>query len=699
MLYGIGLQFTFAICLWILLDLVRARGPRLQRIAFGMLATSCATWALGEMWVQAARSTDMLLYARRLLWFGAALLPPAWLLTAAITARAPWALATPWRAALAALPMVGLCSLLWFDPAGRFTSWTTPRPVHGPLFYVFVALGWIQITAGAFYFLQAAAKLPREQRPRMLAIAAGALLPAVGNLIHLLPQAPSVDLTPVFLGFGGLLIRLAVLDSGLASILPLGRTDVLEQVPTAVLIADLSGRVIDSNRAARELLDDERVEGMPLAELVDRAKRIPERAIEVGRTRIRHAFGDAGEVALLTDRTETASLERQLVQAQKLESLGLLAGGVAHDFNNLLTGILGNTKLALAEAAASPAARECLEEVIQAAELAARLTGQMLAYSGRGRLEVRAIDLREAVRSLRALLQSSIPRNVGFVLDLGEVVPKAEADPAQVQQVVLNLVLNAAEAIGDRRGVVRVRFGARRLGEPQLLGLVAGSGMRPGLHVWLEVADTGSGMDADTMARMFDPFFSTKFTGRGLGLAAVLGIVRGHRGGMEVRSREGDGTLVRVYFPTALAHSEERAPAERVSAPEVRGSVLVVDDEVLVRDLARRTLERAGHRTYVAAGGRDAVEAFRKHRDEIRIVVLDATMPDAAGAETFGELRRIEPRIPILLSSGYPDDASVAAIADDPLAGFLAKPWTPEDLVSSVRERLAAASARETPVS
>jgi signal transduction histidine kinase/CheY-like chemotaxis protein len=690
-LYGIGLQFTFAVCLWVALDLVRARGPRSQRVSFILLAVSCALWALGEMWVQAARSPETILLARRILWLGAALLPAAWVLTAATAAAAPWVKPQPWRAAIGAVPMLLCYSLLYLDPSGHFTSWTTPRPVHGFFFYVFVLLGWIQIGIGTLYFLQAAVRRHRAHPLRVVGIIAGAALPALGNAIHLLPNAPPVDLTPIFLGMGGLLIRFSILDSGLSSVLPMGRSDVLEQVPTGVLIADLDGRVIDSNRAARELLGEEPVEGHPLATAIGRARNLPGRNVEVETAPLHRSFGEAGTVALLTDRTEAARLERQLLQSQKLESLGLLAGGVAHDFNNLLTGILGNAHLALAELDPPHPARECLEEVIQASELAARLTGQMLAYSGRGRLDVRAVDLAREVRAIFALLQSSVSRNVQVVLDLGDDLPPVEADPAQVQQVILNLVINAAESIGDRAGVVRVSTGASELGADDLRVLVSGSSMANGLHAWIEVRDSGCGMDAATVGRMFDPFFSTKFTGRGLGLAAVLGIARGHRAGLRVQSDPGRGTTIRVYFPAGGGVVEE--PIARAAMPILpgQGLVLVVDDEMIVRETARRALERAGFDVLSADSGRKAVELFRPRAGDIRLVLLDVTMPDASGLETFEELRRLEPALPILLSSGYTEESTANVCEGDALAGFVPKPYSPDELVRRVREMLESA--------
>ncbi len=694
MLYSVGLQFTFAVCLWTLLDLYRGRGARSQRAAFALLAASCAAWALGEMWLDAARGGGNILLARRLLYLGASILPSAWLLSAARAAGARWATRQPWRAGIGAVPMLLCYALLYVGPDGYFTLRTARPAVHGPLFLGFAAIAWTQIAIGTAYFLQAAVRRHRGGKARIAAIVAGSTLPLLGNLLHLLPQPPTGDFTPVFLGLGGLLIRLSILDSGLASVLPMGRDDVLEQVPTGVLIADLDGTVIDSNRAARALLGAERVEGEAIGSLLSRARGMPGRRIEIETAPLRRAFGNLGRVALLTDRTEAAQLEQQLMQRQKLESLGRLAGGVAHDFNNLLTGILGNAHLALSSVGEEHPASESLKEVIEASELAARLTAQMLAYSGRGQVDVREVDLSREVRAILALLRSSVPKNVQIVLGLRDDLPLVEADPAQVQQVVLNLVMNAAEAIGERQGSIRIASGAQRLGPDALVGMVSGAGMLPGLHAWLEVRDDGCGMDAATRDRMFDPFYSTRLPGRGLGLAAVLGIARAHGGGLRVESQEGRGTTMRLWLPAVAAALEKTPPAATARRlPSSSRLVLVVDDERVVRDVALRALQHAGFGVLAAESGRKAVEMFRARRDDVGLVVLDLTMPDAGGLETFAELRRLEPRLPILLSSGYTDEAVASVCQGDPLAAFLAKPYAPEDLLGCVRDMLPGAEA------
>jgi len=681
--YALGLQFTFGLCIWIGIDLMRARGSLSRRMPFLVLTGSCALWALGELLVQVSGGDGAILFSRRVLWLGAAVLPTAWMLTAAGSARARWAVERPGRAAIGLVPMLAIYSSLWWDPQGHFTAWTSPRPIHGPLFLVFWLVGWAQIAIGTSYFIEAAVRRHKASPLRLLAIVVGSSLPMLGNALHLLPWSAGVDWTPVFLGVGGLLIRLSVLDSGLAAVLPMSRGQVLEQVPTGVLIADLEGRVIDANGAARALLDQPDLEGRSAEALLADRLANPKRVVEVETAPLLGRLGEAGHVVLLTDRTEAARLEQQLLQSQKLESLGLLAGGVAHDFNNLLTGILGNAHLARSELAPGTP-RDCVGDVIQAAELAARLTGQMLAYSGRGHVDVKPLDLSREVRSIAALLQASVPKNVQLVLELRHDLPAIEADPAQMQQIVLNLVLNAAEAIGERAGTIRVASGASHVDEAEVSRLAPGSDVHAGVHAWVEVQDDGCGMDTDTVARMFDPFFSTKFAGRGLGLAAVLGIARAHRGGMRVRSEPGRGTTIRTYLPAATRALEAEPVPEPATSGRGTGLVLVVDDEPVVRETARRALERAGFEALVVEGGRKAVEAFRARGSEIRLVLLDLTMPDASGLETYRALRELDDKVPILLSSGFAEDATLSTTAQDPRSAFMAKPYAPDELVARV---------------
>ncbi len=386
---------------------------------------------------------------------------------------------------------------------------------------------------------------------------------------------------------------------------------------------------------------------------------------------------------------ERQRLETQMRHAQKLESLGVLAGGIAHDFNNLLVGILGNTGLALMDLAPDAPARPLLEEVEKAALRAAELSRQMLAYSGRGRFQVQVFQLNSLVEEMTNLLVASISKKARLEFDFARGVPSVEGDPTQVRQVVMNLITNASDALSDQAGSIRIRTGAMAADRRYLLGLFPDAGLAEGNYVFLEVADTGCGMDAETQARVFDPFFTTKFQGRGLGMAAVLGIVRGHKGAIKIDSAPGQGTTFRVLFP---ASAKPAAPLEVRAQPRApwrgAGTILVVDDEATVRFLAEQSLKRAGFDVLLAEDGQKAVDLFRARAAGIRGVLLDMTMPQLGGDETFRELRRIRPDVPIILSSGYDEQDATSKFAGKGLAGFIQKPYGARDLAEKVREIL-----------
>ncbi len=389
---------------------------------------------------------------------------------------------------------------------------------------------------------------------------------------------------------------------------------------------------------------------------------------------------------------ERRRLEARIQQAQKLESLAVLAGGIAHDFNNLLMGVLGNAELALTRLPPESPVRDLVKRIERAAVRAADLAGQMLAYSGRGQFLVEELDLNELVRETAFLLESSISRKVACRYNLAPALPPVEADPTQIRQVLMNLVTNASEAIGDREGAVTISTGVVWADRDYLTSTYLDEDLPEGFYVYVEVSDTGCGMDPETQKRIFDPFFSTKFTGRGLGLAAVLGIVRGHRGAIKVYSEPGKGSTFKVLLPCANRPGAGRRqpPPSAVGGIEWSGSgtVLVVDDEEAVRSLARTALEERGLRVLTAADGREAVDVFRRHAGEIDLVVLDMTMPGMGGEETFGELRRIRPDVRVILSSGYNEQEAVNRFAGKGLAGFLHKPYRPSELVERVRQLL-----------
>ncbi len=377
----------------------------------------------------------------------------------------------------------------------------------------------------------------------------------------------------------------------------------------------------------------------------------------------------------------------QVRQTQKLESLGVLAGGIAHDFNNILTGILGNATLAAELLPAGHPACRLLADVVSSSERAAGLTNQMLAYAGKGQFVVRLLDLSRVVQNLTDFFRASVPKHVDLSLDLADHLPLIEADTSQLEQVVMNLVINAAEAIPEGRpGKVRITTGVQELG--QTPAGIRGPVARPGTHVMLRVADDGCGMDNKTVARIFDPFFTTKFLGRGLGLAAVQGIVRGHHAEMTVESQPGNGTTFTLYFPacqTKVVATSEPVKAEAMIAGR---TVLVVDDEEIVRRTATALLERQGYSVLTAENGKVAIELFRERSQHIDVVLLDMTMPVMDGEAALRELKAIRPDVKVILSSGHTEAEAVRRFAGGGLAGFIQKPYTSTRLSDKIKHTL-----------
>jgi len=388
---------------------------------------------------------------------------------------------------------------------------------------------------------------------------------------------------------------------------------------------------------------------------------------------------------------ERARFELRIQQAQKMESLGVLAGGIAHDFNNLLVGMLGNAGLALTQLPPESSVRRYLEQVEKAAQRAADLTNQLLAYSGKGRFVVEPLDVSTLVREMAHLLDTVISKSATLRLDLAEDLPAAVVDAAQIRQVVMNLLTNASDALGADGGAIHVQTGAQEVDAGYLGDTFLGDTLDAGRYVFIEVSDTGCGMDDEMRRQIFDPFFTTKFTGRGLGLAAVLGIVRGHRGTIHVYSEPGRGTTIKVLLPasTEARRVVRAAPAAKGELWRGHGTILVVDDEEIVRDAAKVMLEGCGFTVLTADGGVEAVETFRERHDSIRLVLLDMTMPRMTGDQTFTELRRIEPRLRVVLSSGYNEQDATNRFTGRGLAGFIQKPYTLAKLLEIVRAALA----------
>jgi PAS domain S-box-containing protein len=492
---------------------------------------------------------------------------------------------------------------------------------------------------------------------------------------------------------------------------------IFDLIPDPVTLAELDGTLIGCNDAfcaavgypredflgkktsslsvwvdpgQREAMYGQMKQGAPISEMEFKLRR------RDGQVRIMQISSRtidlAGQTVVLSvgrDVTETRNLEQQMLHSQKLESLGVLAGGIAHDFNNLLTGILGNADLAKTEMSPLAPSRASLEGIEIAARRAADLCRQLLAYSGRGRFTIEPIDLRELVEEMGHLLSVSISKKVVLKYHFSQGLPAVDADATQLRQVIMNLMVNASEAIGERSGVISLTTGLDQCDDAYLKGCFVADGVVPGDFVYLEVADTGHGMDKATIDRIFDPFFSTKFTGRGLGLAAVLGIVRGHKGAIKVYSEPRRGTTFKLLFPASDNCARKLASkTEVVAAYHADGKILLADDEETIRNLGRRMLQRAGFEVLVAADGREAIAKFAKEKETIDLVILDLTMPHLDGEACFRELRQIKPSVKVILSSGYNEQDVVDRFAGKGLFGFVQKPYTTEELLNKIREAI-----------
>jgi len=380
-------------------------------------------------------------------------------------------------------------------------------------------------------------------------------------------------------------------------------------------------------------------------------------------------------------------LKAQLEHAQRLESLGVLAGGIAHDFNNLLTAILGNAELARGRLDDKPAVIGHIDNIVGSCDNAAELCKQMLAYAGKGSYEMRVINLNEMVKTMGKLIRASVSSNIALKIKLESNLPGIEGDAAQIQQLILNFIVNSADAIGSASGEIKVSSGMRQMTHAQLSQLFNGSELPEGEYVILEVRDTGCGMDKAMQDKIFDPFFTTKETGSGLGLSAVLGIVRGHSGALQVLSTPGKGTAFRVYLPsTAQAFSEQAVSTVEVDAWRGDGKVLVVDDDLRVRNVAKSFVEKMNFDVITAEDGKEGLAVFSQQHDNLVAVLLDMTMPVMGGVDAMAGMRAVNARVPVIIVSGYSEVEAGALIRGDRPDAFLQKPFKAKALKAALYE-------------
>jgi signal transduction histidine kinase len=395
---------------------------------------------------------------------------------------------------------------------------------------------------------------------------------------------------------------------------------------------------------------------------------------------------------------ERLEIERQMYQAQKLESLGLMAGGVAHDFNNLLHAILGNMEIASLELDPGSKPHELIANAINSSKHAAHLSSLMLTYVGKGLVSKKSLDLNELVRDSFDMIKTVAASTVSMELCLPDKLPAIMAGESQILQVVMNLITNAVESIEEHPGLVRITTGIQNCDTAALDASLLDVKPQPGSFVFFEVKDNGCGMTKETINRLFDPFFTTKFTGRGLGMSAVLGIVRSHGGALFVESEPGKGTTFRVLFPASesglLATATESTilPPEIPTLPEshLSGLALVVDDEKAVLRVCAKMVKLCGFTVITAHNGIDAVSKFSKHADEIAVVLMDLSMPNMDGIAAMNQIYSIRPDARVILSSGFSKDELSKRIADQPPAGFIVKPYTMSNLETELRRVLQA---------
>jgi signal transduction histidine kinase len=405
--------------------------------------------------------------------------------------------------------------------------------------------------------------------------------------------------------------------------------------------------------------------------------------------------GGQDEVQIIArDITAVKQQEEAALQAQKLESLGVLAGGIAHDFNNLLTGMIGQASLAVAKLERGLPALTHVQKVILSAERAADLTRQLLAYTGKGKFQVGPLDINQLIRDTTSLMETALPTNATLELLLEDALPFVQSDRSQLQQVIMNLFINAIEALSGEDGAIRISTSKHCIGEVSanspLVGngqVVSGNSLTPGTYIHIEVTDTGSGMDQETLRRIFDPFFSTKPKGHGLGLSATLGIIRTHHGALQVQSQPTIGTTFSILLP---ALPETQPIQDAPLAPTVAGTanvqktVLIVDDEAPVREVAADILAEQGYCVVAAANGYEGLDLFRARCDTIAVVLLDLKMPGLNGLQTYHELRKIQPQLKVVFTSGYSDAEVVMLTSKTDRVTFLSKPYTTESLTQQI---------------
>jgi signal transduction histidine kinase/ActR/RegA family two-component response regulator len=609
---------------------------------------------------------------------------------------------TPARRTLASTLVTGLAAIVILT-LGIF--WVTRRVV-GPI--LDVARAAEAVAAGQF---ETTAPVQTDDEVGVLATSFNAMTSRLRDLYaDLNDQVAATSRMVDALQKNQALVQ-GIVDNSAAVIGVIGFNDQVMLVNRRLRELSYEGRPASAGMRLSDILDPDNVRLMRAAvQLVRTTRSAVEREMQVETgTGVRTFFAVCFPIAddsgvpyavgvIATDHTERKrveeehrALEAQVRHTQKLESLGVMAGGIAHDFNNILGGVLGHAELALDSLPQGAQARTSIEQVLAATRRASDLTRQMLAYAGKASFGKEVIGLNTVVREISELATVTVSKKIRVVHEFTTSPTWFLADGAQVSQIVLNLMTNAADAIGDRDGQINVSTSVSDWTATQLAESYSAYSLPSGRYLQLSVSDTGSGMSPQTLSRIFDPFFTTKSSGRGLGLAAVLGIVRSSGGGLSVTSAPGKGTRFDVIFP-AVDAPEGRPADERGPVPvhNERRTVLVADDEEMLRTISTVVLRKAGFDVLSVGDGLEAVRVFAANRARLSAIVLDMTMPGMSGQEVLAAIRRDNSTVPVVLSSGYDSADSAATLAADPFVQFLQKPYTPTELVRRVSQVVAA---------
>ena len=570
-------------------------------VAFGWMMLAIALWSFTSGLHTLVDDRDARIVISKLQYLGVAPIGVLWLLFATQYSRIAWPAERALRALVWTIPVATLL-LAWTNEQHGFywsainelaTPWGTQLVyLGGPWYWIHAAYSYFLILIGTAALVRGRRRVPSPYRRQTALIIVGAIVPWIANLLYLSRALPagSPDLTPIAFAVSGACFRWSIYRYRLFGLVPVARDMVVDSMDDGVIVLDAQRRLVDLNAAAERYTGCTAAAlGSPIDEVVswwseaiaqDRPLADGQSAIvkvepgprffEIKVTDVRDSQRRfVGWLAIVHDisnrrrnEAERYAFDRRLQEQQKSESLMVLAGGVAHDFNNLLTGILGNADLLAIMSPPDSDAKRAAEAIVIGSQRAADLVSKMLAYSGGGRVVAEHVDLDDLVKEMVDLLGASVARHCTLIYNSPGPLPLVETDPTQIRQVVLNLIVNAAEAVEDA-GVITVETGEQTLDEPTLKRMTFGNDIAPGGYVFIDVVDNGIGMNDHTLARMFDPFYSTKDTGRGLGMAAVRGIVRSHRAALRVSSAEGQGTRFRVWFPLGLSiHSTSDASDE-----------------------------------------------------------------------------------------------------------------------------------------